>query len=143
MIRPAPSHRRNPACFLLLAAALGALAACAPEPEPDTGAEAVAEAPAVQRYEMRGVVGGLPTEAQPAVSIRHEAVPDFVDFQGEVVGMESMNMPFPLADGVDLAGIEPGDKVAFTLEVEWDSDDPYRISRIEELPPDTALDLGG
>lgn len=98
--------------------------------------------PAIQRYEARGVVSRLPSESAPALYVRHETIPDFVGYDGEVSAMESMTMPFPLAGGIDLAGIEPGDKVAFTLEVEWESDDPYRISRIEELPPGTPLDLG-
>lgn len=138
-------HRSLPHRLLLAAAAAGAFGACAAEPPEAPEAEAVAEAeaPAVQRYEVRGVVGGLPTESSPALTVRHEAVPDFVDFEGEVVGMDSMSMPFPLADGVDITGIEPGDKVAFTLEVEWEGDVPYRISRIEELPAETELDLGG
>lgn len=123
----------------VLALAVLAAGACAPAAE----TPAAAEASAIQRYEVRGVVGGLPSASVPAISIRHEAVPEFVGFEGEVVGMDSMSMPFPLADGVDLAGIEPGDKVAFTLEIEWEDDVPYRISRIEELPPDTELDLGG
>lgn len=100
-------------------------------------------APAVQRYEVRGEVTRLPSAAENALFVRHEAIPGFVDVDGEVVGMDSMAMPFPLAGGVELAGVEAGDKVRFTLEVEWEGDPPYRITRVEELPAATALDLGG
>ncbi len=97
----------------------------------------------VQRYELRGEVTRLPSAAEPALSVHHEAVPGFVGIDGEVVGMESMTMPFPLAEGVALEGVAPGDRVRFTLEVEWEGDPPYRITRIEELAAGTALDLGG
>ena len=107
------------------------------------GAGAGEASPAVQRYEVRGEVNRLPAASADALFVRHEAIPGFVDMDGEVVGMDSMTMPFPLADGVDLAGIQPGDKVRFTLEVEWEGDPPYRITRVEELPAATALDLGG
>jgi hypothetical protein len=110
------------------------------------GAERAAReegAAAVQRYEVRGEVTRLPSAAEPALFVRHEAVPEFVDMDGEVVGMDSMTMPFPLSEGVGLDGVEPGDKVRFTLEVEWEGDPPYRITRVEELAAGTALDLGG
>ena len=98
----------------------------------------------VQTYEMRGVVAGLPDPNDPSKEflIHHEAVADFTDIDGDVVGMDSMTMPFPLAEGVSLAGLAVGDKVRFTLEVEWDGDPPYRITRIDKLPPDSALDFG-
>ena len=75
--------------------------------------------------------------------MRHEAMPGFVGIDGEVVGMESMTMPFPVGEGVELDGVEVGDKVGFTLEVEWEGDPPYRITRVEELGAETVLDLGG
>lgn len=96
----------------------------------------------VARYESRGVVVAVPDPGDELTNlrIRHEAIDDFRSIDGEVVGMDSMTMPFPLAEGVTLAGIEVGDPVAFTLEVEWDGDLPYRISRIEELPAGTELE---
>lgn len=97
----------------------------------------------VFRYETRGVVVRLPDPADPLTDlvIRHEAIDDFRGIDGEVVGMNSMSMAFPVADGVDLAGVEPGAKVAFTLEVEWEDEPPYRVTRIEALPADTELDF--
>jgi hypothetical protein len=92
---------------------------------------------------VRGEVTRLPSAAEPALFVRHEAIPGFVDMDGEVVAMESMTMPFPLAAGVALAGIAPGDRVRFTLEVEWEGDPPYRITRVEKLAAGTVLDLGG
>lgn len=108
------------------------------------GASSGTATSAIQTYEVRGQVTRLPEPGREALSIRHEAIPDFVDMDGKVVSMDSMAMPFPLASGLDLADIESGDKVRFTLEVEWEDDDlPYRITEIEKLPADTALDWRG
>lgn len=120
-----------------LAAAALALGACA------GGGGAAPAAGDVDTYETRGVVVRVPDPADPLsnLAIRHEAIDDFRSIDGEVVGMGSMSMPFPLADGVDLGAIAPGDKVAFTLEVEWEGEPPYRVSRIEKLPADIELDF--
>lgn len=118
---------------------LGAALACSAGSDRGAGEETAARV--VQIYEVRGQVTRLPEPGRDAVSIRHERIPDFIDMDGRVVSMDSMAMPFPLASGLDLAGIESGDKVRFTLEVEWEDDDlPYRITEIEKLPAGTALD---
>jgi hypothetical protein len=98
---------------------------------------------AVETYEVRGVVLAVPDPSDPLsnLEIRHEAIDDFRSIDGEIVGMDSMRMAFPVAEGVDLAGIAPDDKVAFTLEVEWEGEPPYRVARIEELPADTELEF--
>lgn len=101
-----------------------------------------AEAPAVpvDTYAMRGEIVRLPRPESPEIAIRHEAVPDFRDEAGKVVGMEAMTMPFALAPEVDLAGLAPGDKVAFTLEMRWKATrDIVRISRIGKLAAGTLL----
>lgn len=93
---------------------------------------------------MRGEVVALPDERRPddrQLRVRHEAIPDFVGFEGEVVGMASMSMPFPLAADVDLEGVEPGDPVEMTFEVRWEGTPPIRIVELEELPPGTELDF--
>lgn len=124
-------------CATLAAAAL-ALGACT-----GGGGAAPAAGDGIDTYETRGVVVRVPDPADPLsnLDIRHEAIDDFRSIDGEVVGMGSMGMPFPLADGVDLGAIAPGDKVAFTLEVEWEGEPPYRVTRIETLPADTELDF--
>jgi hypothetical protein len=89
------------------------------------------------------VVTRVPDPPQPQADlvIRHEAVDDFVGIDGEAVGMDSMTMELPVADGVPFGAVEAGDKVAFTLEVTWRGDLPFRIVAIEELPADTALEF--
>lgn len=95
----------------------------------------------VHRYTVRGEVAALPRPGQPGseLLVRHEAIPDFVDAEGESVVMESMTMPFPLADGVSLAGIERGDKVEMSFEVSWHGAPPLQVTSIHKLPPDTEL----
>lgn len=129
-------------CALLL---LPLLHACATPPAGDAPATNGADgAGDVQVYEVRGQVTALPDPSDPLsnLRLRHEAVADFVGMDGEVVGMESMNMPFPVAEGLSLEGLEVGDPVTFTLEVDWDGDPAYRVTRIERLPEGTELDWG-
>lgn len=119
----------------LLALALLAALACAPAEAPP----ATTAPPDV--YQLRGVVRQLPDPARPgsALYVHHEAVPGFKSSDGEVVGMESMAMPFEVADDALLAGLAAGDKVAFELEVRWEGENPLRITELEKLPHDTRL----
>lgn len=125
------------ATLIALLITLGA-GACSPAPEES---EPVSEPDQV--YTVRGEVMGLPQGPGELrqLRVRHESVPDFVDSEGEVVGMASMTMPFPVADEVDMEGLEPGDKVEMTFEVRWDDGRPLRVVGVEELPADTALDF--
>jgi len=109
----------------------------------DGGVEGTAEASRVRRYDVRGQVVRLPDPADPLsdLVIRHEAIPEFEGIDGAKVGMSSMAMPFPLGTGASLEGIGPGDKVAFTLEVDWQADPAYRITRIEKIAAETELEF--
>ena len=102
-----------------------------------------APAPAADVYTVRGVVERLPQGAGPdrSVYIHHESIPDFRDVHGEAVGMASMTMPFPLAAGVSLADIAPGDPVEFTFTVTWKPRTGYTITRIQKLPAGTVIDF--
>jgi len=124
------------ALAVVAAVALGACAGGGAGGPPSGGGD-------VFRYETRGVVVRLPDPVDPLTDlvIRHEAIDDFRGIDGEVVGMDSMSMAFPVAGGVDLAGVEPGAKVSFTLEVEWEGEPPYRVTRIAALPADTELEF--
>ncbi len=87
----------------------------------------------------------LPKEDNDRASfqVQHERIPDFVNAQGKVVGMDSMTMPFPLAEGVTTRGVEVGDKVELEFQVDWS---PGRrgwwATAIRPLPAETALDFG-
>lgn len=119
----------------------GAFLACG-EPAAVERDEAVS--PPDQTYTVRGEVVALPDPRRKddrQLRVRHESIPGFVGFEGEVVGMASMAMPFPLAADVDLDGVEPGDPVEMTFEVRWEGSPPLRIVALRELPPGTELDF--
>lgn len=93
-------------------------------------------------YTVRGQVRQLPDPATPGsgLYIGHEAIDEWAGRSGEVEGMDPMVMPFEVADGVSLEGIEVADVIEFTLHVDWEADVPVEITRIRELPRDTKLD---
>ncbi len=121
-----------------IAAAALAAAACSGGGAAGGGGTAAA----AQRYEVRGEVRSVPDPGDPLSNlvIRHEAIDGFVGMDGAVVGMDSMSMPFPVAEGVSLEGLEAGDAVGFTLEVDWDGDPAYQVTRLEELPAGTEIE---
>jgi len=107
-------------------------------------AEGVAPAGSeVHSYDIRGEIVELPDPGDPlsGLYIHHEAVDGWVSMEGEVVGMDSMTMPFPVADDLSFEGIEAGDKVTFTLQVAYDGDPTFQVTRVEKLPDDTELDF--
>lgn len=97
-----------------------------------------ADASVSMTYYVRGIVIELPSERGDLV-IRHESIPEFMSIKGEIVGMNSMQMPFPLGADASLEGIAVGDKVQFVLEVDWDPS--YFIVEISTLAPETELDF--
>lgn len=91
-------------------------------------------------YSIRGQVTQLPDQANPGqLHVRHEAVDDWTDRDGKVVGMDSMTMPFPVGKRASLEGVEVGDVVELDLRVDWEADRPVEVVDIRELPPDTKL----
>ena len=110
---------------------------CGSPPEPAT------TSPGPQLYSVRGVVRQIRPEidGKTQLSILHEAIPDFVGINGEVVGMKSMTMPFTVADTVDLSAVEPGARIMIALSVDWDRPEPGLITAIEFLPADVVLDF--
>lgn len=91
-------------------------------------------------YSARGIVRQLPREGRPVeLYIHHEAIPSFKDMDGKVVGMDSMAMPFAVADPALIKGLAAGDRVAFDFEMSWQGRDPLSITRLEKLPPETRL----
>jgi hypothetical protein len=128
---PATAGFRRIAAVFAASAAIAA-ASCSKPPE--------APAATADSYAMRGEIVRLPAAGSREMAIRHEAVPDFRDEGGKVVGMEAMTMPFTLAQGVGVDALAPGDKIAFTLEMRWRNPrELARISRIERLPAGTLL----
>lgn len=73
--------------------------------------------------------------------VHHEAIAEWLRPDG-TKGMNSMTMPFPLADGVSLDGITIGDIVELTVIQYLGDKVPYRVSSIRKLPADTTLNFG-
>jgi Cu/Ag efflux protein CusF len=115
---------------LLLAAACGPGASAPP-----------AAAAADGTYHARGEIVRLPAAGTREIWIEHESIPDFRNEAGATVGMDSMTMPFPAAEGVPLDGLAAGDRVAFDFEVRWKSEPRLSLTRWEKLPVGTRLEF--
>lgn len=111
---------------------------------------AAATAPLQHTYTVRGRVVTVPSPERPIddLQVHHAAIPDFKNAQDEVVvnsrgqrGMAEMVMPFPVAKGVSLEGIEPGDPVELTFVYTWSTVPSYEVTEITELPPDAELNI--
>lgn len=96
-----------------------------------------------QVYTVRGEIRQLPDGENPAMGlqIRHESIPDFVNRDGDVVGMRPMIMQFTPAPDLDLSALVVGDKISFTFDVDWDGAPLMLVTEIEPLPADTELDF--
>lgn len=92
-------------------------------------------------YTVRAQVVQAPDPANPGAGLYlyHEAIDDWIGRDGKVEGMDSMAMPFPVAKGVPLAGLQANDKVEVTMQVDWQADTPVAIVHLRKLPPQTEL----
>jgi hypothetical protein len=114
------------------AALLLVLAACSASPPP---------APAGARvYVVRGEVvqPPAPVAAGIQVLLRHEAIDDFVDATGKVVGMDAMVMPFDVAPPLSARDLVVGDKVEVRFSMDW-KEPRLRVERMDRLPRGTPL----
>lgn len=112
--------------------------------EGEEGGEADTEDEVEARiYEVRAEIVELPDPEDPlsGLFLHHEAIDGFVNIDNEVRGMDSMTMPFPVADGLDFEGLEVGDQVRFTLLVDYEADPQFQVTSIEALPEDTELEF--
>jgi hypothetical protein len=127
-----------------MSAALGGIALLLGACDDGAGDAVTTEAPPAAVYAVRGEVVDVPEPGQPMswIALHHEAIPGFVGITGEPEPMHSMTMRFPVADGVDLASLGAGDKVAFDLEIDWNAGDPARVLAVAPLPAETELDFG-
>lgn len=136
MMRPA--HR---GLSILLAGLL--VAATALLPTGCGGAKPEEPKPNIIAYTVRGTIMQLPQADRPAAEfvVRHEPVPSYM-LGGQVVGMKSMQMPFPLEEGLSLRGLDVWQPIELTFEVEYDEKgSPVNIQAVsvKPLPSDTVL----
>ena len=113
------------ACGVILITALG----CGPKTEPGA-----------HDYTVRAQVV-QPPNPTTGLYLYHEAIDDWTGQDGKVTGMDTMAMPFPVAKGVPLEGIQANDKIEVKLHVDWNADRPFEITEVRELPPDTKLEF--
>jgi Cu/Ag efflux protein CusF len=94
-------------------------------------------------YAVRGEVvqAPSPVAAGLQVLVRHEAIDDFVDASGKVVGMDAMVMPFDVAPAVLPKTLAVGDKVELRFTMDWKVP-RLQVVRVERLPPVTPLRFG-
>ncbi|MBX3386336.1 MAG: copper-binding protein [Phycisphaeraceae bacterium] len=96
-------------------------------------------------YVTRGRIEQLPPPERRdrEILIHHEAVPEFTNSEGAVVGMGVMVMHFPLAKSVATDSLRVGDAVEFEWAVWWGRDvRGWEIRSIDRLPAGTELRLG-
>jgi len=115
----------------------------------EEGHEAGSAAVRTDVYEgILGEIVAMPAgDENPEMRIRHQQIPGFKNEAGEVPvtpdgipGMRSMQMPFPVAQGVSLGTLAVGDKVRFSFRVNWGGSTPWELTAIEKLDPDTEID---
>lgn len=93
-------------------------------------------------YRVRGLVENVSGSGDDArAAIRHERIEAFKDRDGKPSPMEAMSMNFSFAPGVDVKALSPGAKVDIEFDVRWSSGSPLVITRVQGLPPETALSL--
>jgi len=92
-------------------------------------------------YTTRGQVVQLPDPTNPGLTLNHEAVDQFMDRQGEIVGMDPMSMSYPVAKSLSLEGIQVGDVVEFKWHVDWNTEPAVEIVEVHKLPAGTKLDF--
>ena len=114
---------------IFVAACLVSAAACNRRSEP------------AGRYTVRGQVKYVAPD-RTEIELHHEAIPEFINLQGERVGMPSMSMPFVVARPELLDALPVGAKVEVTFEVHAGARAGVIVAA-EPLPPDTPLALSG
>lgn len=123
----------------VLAAGTGVLGACDRKAAP-----AGAAAGEVATYTTRGKVEAIVRHpgATPMVKVHHEAIAEFKDRRGTVIGMKEMVMEFPAGPGVSFDGLKVGDLVRIEFAVDWNKTPYHYATAITTLPAGTALTLG-
>jgi Cu/Ag efflux protein CusF len=104
------------------------------------GETAGAQADKARRYTVRGEVvrAADPARRDGEILVRHEAITDFTDRGGRVVGMAPMVMPFVVEPAALAQGFAVGDKVEIRFAVDW-SVPLFRVEHIAKLPAATQL----
>jgi hypothetical protein len=65
--------------------------------------------------------------------VRHEAIDDYVDEFGFVVGMDAMEMSLPTDPPPSVQALAVGDKISFRFAVDWEKP-AIVVDQIQKLP---------
>ena len=98
--------------------------------EPLAGQQTSGDVYTVRGQVVTSAVDGTAPEGQ-ALVVDHEPI------EGS---MGSMRMTIQIGEGVDVSGLQSGDKIAFDLAQRGGE---FVMERVEELPADTELELQG
>ena len=124
-------------------AMLGAIiaAGCSHGQRNDQPAGAASDA---RMYVIRGEVISVPQAGKPGTQfiVKHEPIDNFRDASGQIVGMNTMGMPFTPGKDVSLEGIGPGDKVEMRWIIQWKPEAKEYVDSVQKLPTETQLRFG-
>ena len=124
-------------------AILGAIiaAGCSHGQRNDQPAGAASDA---RMYVIRGEVISVPQAGKPGTQfiVKHEPIDNFRDASGQIVGMNTMGMPFTPGKGVSLEGIRPGDKIEMRWVIQWKPEAKEYVESVQKLPAETQLRFG-
>ena len=83
-------------------------------------------------YTTRGEVVALPEKGKPntELMVKHQAIDDFKNKDGKVVGMSAMTMEFPPEKGIDVTILAIGDKVELEFAVWWAQSPPWLATKL-------------
>jgi hypothetical protein len=109
-----------------------------------TNEQSEAAASDAQTYVIRGEVISVPQAGKPGTEfiIKHEPIDNFRSDTGQIVGMNTMGMPFTPGKGVSLEGIKPGDKIEMRWFLQWKPEAKEYVESVRKLPSETQLRFG-
>jgi Cu/Ag efflux protein CusF len=98
----------------------------------------------IQMYVIRGEVISVPQADKPGTQfiVKHEPIDNFRDASGQIVGMDTMGMPFTPGKDVSLEGISPGDKIEMKWLIQWKPGVKEYVESVRKLPQETQLRFG-
>jgi len=100
---------------------------------------------AADRYSVRGTVISVEQgkDGRSQVTLLHEAIPEFKNQTGMVVGMEPMAMTFTASEELPTGSLQPQAKIQIVFEVHWNSAERLLLKEFQLLDDDTPLEFKG
>ena len=86
-------------------------------------------------FKVHGVIRGLPGKglAKDEILVKHQAIPDYRDESGKVIGMMAMTMPFYLAPELSVEGFAEGDTVELEIEQHLQPESSEKVVKIKKV----------